>query len=91
MRFPPRFVASITREEFLRLLPAATGCEAIGEDGDVFRGPGWTIRLTPMAPLQIALVRLPRFEVEIAFDAWPQAEQDAFLDRFGAHFQRGGG
>lgn len=91
MRLPRRFDASASRAEIVRLLPAATGCAAIREAGDTYSGPHWQLRLTPLPPLVIALVRLERHCVEFEFEGMSAAEENAFMDRFTRHFQRGGG
>lgn len=91
MKLPRRFDASASRAEIVRLLPAATGCESILDEGDTVSGPHWRLRLTPLPPLTIALVRLERHRVEIEFDGLTAEQEDAFMDRFTRHFQRGGG
>jgi hypothetical protein len=56
-----------------------------------FAGRGWAIRLTPIAPLEIGMVRLERHRVEIEFDGLTTEEQGRFMRRFSLHYQRGGG
>lgn len=91
MKFPLAYDATTTREEFVRLLPLATGEETFREMGDSFLGKGWSLRLTRIPPLAIGLVRLERHRVEIAFDGLDEAAQEAFMRRFSLHYQRGGG
>lgn len=91
MIFPLVFDATITREDFLRLLPRATGGQPFQEDADRLRGEGWSLRLTRIPPLEIGLVRLERHRVEIEFDGLTATEQDRFMRRFAQHYQRGGG
>ena len=91
MRFPLAYDATTTREDFVRLLPGATGGAAFQEAGDRFRGEGWSVRLTRIPPLEIGLVRLERHRVEIEFDGLTADEQDRFMQRFTLHYQRGGG
>ena len=91
MKFPLRYDATTTREDFLRLLPKATGETGFRQDGDHFHGQGWRLRLTRIAPLEIGLVRLERHRVEIEFDGMTAAEEDGFMQRFTLHYQRGGG
>jgi hypothetical protein len=91
MRFPLAFDATTTREDFVRLLRLATGTEEFRANDDAFSGPGWRIRLTPLAPLEIGIVKLERHHVEIAFDGLTADEQDRFMRRFTLCFQRGGG
>ena len=91
MRFPLAFDATTTREDFVRLLRLATGMEEFRANDDTFGGPGWRIRLTPLAPLEIGIVKLERHHVEIGFDGLTADEQDRFMRRFTLCFQRGGG
>ena len=91
MRLPRQHDATITRQDFLRILPAATGEADIRESADIFFGRGWSLRLTAIAPLEIGSVRLERQRVEIEFDGLTEAEQERFMQRFTLHYQRGGG
>jgi molybdopterin synthase sulfur carrier subunit len=91
MRFPLVSEATITRDDFVRLLRLANGAAGFKEIDGVFRGPGWRIRLTPLAPLEIGAVRLERHRVEIEFEGLMAAERDDFMRRFTLCFQRGGG
>lgn len=91
MKLPLAYDATITRDEFFRVLPLATGDSEFREvDGEI-RGRGWAIRLTPLPMLEIGLVRLERHRVEIALDGMAADERDRFLRRFALHYQRGGG
>lgn len=91
MKFPLAYDATTTREDFVRLLPAATGPADFREIDGGFRGQGWTIRLTSIPPLEIGRVRLERHRVEIEFDGLTEEQQDRFMRRFTLHYQRGGG
>ena len=91
MKFPLAYEATTTRADFLRILPLATGEAELREIDGRFCGRGWAIRLTPIAPLEIGIVRLERHRVEIEFDGLPDAEQERFMRRFSLHYQRGGG
>lgn len=91
MRFPLVYDATTSREDFVRLLPLAIGDEDFREVDGRFLGKGWSVRLTPILPLEIGLVRLERHRVEIAFDGLDAAAQEAFMDRFTLYYQRGGG
>ncbi len=91
MKLPRRHDATITRQDFLRILPAATGEAEIREVAGVFFGRGWSLRLTAIPPLEIGRVRLERHRVEIEFDGLTEAEQERFMQRFSLHYQRGGG
>ena len=90
-------VMSLSREEFLRLLPAALGpgTRIQEEEDGVFRGEDgerhWTLRLAPLANQRLASVVLPRYRVEIHFDGFSEVEAAAFMARFHRGFQRGGG
>ena len=91
MKFPLAYDATTSRADFVRLLPVATGDSNIRETADGFRGAGWSVRLTLLAPLVIGLVKLERHRVEIRFDGMSEERQDAFMRRFTHHYQRGGG
>ena len=91
MRFPLAYDATTTRADFIRVLPQATGEGELREIDGRFCGRGWAIRLTPVAPLEIGIVRLERHRVEIEFDGLTVEEQERFMQRFSLHFQRGGG
>jgi hypothetical protein len=84
---------SLSREEFLRLLPGAVPTFDVGGDtvywSDADRR--WTIRLVPMTHRQVAGAVLPRHQVEIVLDACSEVEGEAFMARFHRAFLRGGG
>ncbi|HUW38437.1 MAG TPA: hypothetical protein VMV91_14015 [Rhodocyclaceae bacterium] len=86
---------SITRADFLRLLPAAVAHQPFSVEGerighrDVDRS--WTIRLRAMPDLRIGLVRLERHQVVLAFEGYGEEEIAAFMRRFELYFRRGGG
>ena len=86
---------SLSREDFLRLLPGAVGAADIQEEDGVFRaagpGQGWTIRLGPLPDRHLGSVILPCQAVEISLDGYSEAEAAGFLERFHRGFQRGGG
>ena len=94
---PERFVREMACSEadWLRWLPQAIGAQhwklhaqsAGVRLGDGALGLKWQV----LAPRAIALVRLPRLQVEFRFGGVaPQARQ-AFLQRFDLYMQRGGG
>jgi len=91
MKFPLAYDATTSREDFVRLLPQATGEAELREIDGHFCGLGWSIRLTRIPPLEIGRVRLERHRVEIAFDGLTPDEQDRFMQRFTLSYQRGGG
>ncbi len=86
---------SITREDFLRLLPGAVGLASIEEAGGVFtQAEGhrrWTIHLVPLVDWRAGSVVLARHRVEIRFEGYSDEEAQAFLAAFHRGFQRGGG
>jgi hypothetical protein len=86
---------SLSREEFLRLLPGAVGPVVAVDVGGAFRGSDgprrWTIRLQPLSGLRLGSVSLPRHRVEIRLDGYSEDEAGAFMARFHRGFQRGGG
>jgi hypothetical protein len=91
--FHRRLEMSISREDFLRLLPAVVGSFEV--DGERVRWSdrdrAWTITLTPLADRRLGSVVVPRYRVEVALDACPEAEGEAFMARFHRTFMRGGG
>lgn len=91
MKLPRQHDATITRQDFLRILPAATGESEIHESADGFSGRGWSLRLASIPSLEIGSVRLERQRVEIEFDGLTEEEQERFMQRFTLHYQRGGG
>jgi len=84
---------SLSREEFVRLLPAAVG--SFVEAGDTIRPPGgaggWLIRLTPLADHRVGSMAGPRHRVEIVIEARGDVDAAAFMSRFHRAFMRGGG
>lgn len=91
MKFPLQYEATITRADFMRMLPAATGETGFREVDGLFAGSGWSIRLTPIAELRIGMVHMERHRVEIEFNGLTAGEQDRFMQRFTLYYQRGGG
>jgi hypothetical protein len=93
MDFRHSLEMSLSREEFLRLLPAAV--PVFDVDGDTVRwsegGRPWRIRLVPLAPLRMAGARLPRHRVDIALPECAAGEGVAFMARFDRAFLRAGG
>lgn len=84
---------TISRDEFVRLLPAAVG--SFEADGDTFRAcgsrPAWTIRLVSLEDRRVGSVTFPRHRVEIEVAAASEGEGEAFAERFRRAFLRGGG
>jgi len=85
---------SISREEFLRLLPRAVGPYALS-DGDRIEGGDsarrWTIHLQRLEDRSLGSVILSRHQVELQFEGFSEAEVTFFLAQFQRGFQRGGG
>ncbi|TRZ57554.1 MAG: hypothetical protein D4S02_13590 [Rhodocyclaceae bacterium] len=95
MKLPRSFEMTVTRAEFLRLLPAAVGGAVFVEEADAFRHSepdrSWRIVFTPLPELRIGLVKLARHRVEFEFEGYAADEIDAFMVRFELYFRRGGG
>jgi len=95
MRLPLSFEASITRDEFLRLLPAAVGGLPYITSGDSFvhraDGRSWCIRLTPLPEKALGLIRWRPMRLDFSFEAYDPAEIASFMARFELYFRRGGG
>jgi hypothetical protein len=91
MRFPLSYDATISRADFVRLLPRATNAPAVTEVDGAFCGNGWQVRLTPLSPLVIGLFRLERHHVEVSLAGRSADDQDRFMHHFTQCYQRGGG
>ena len=93
MNFQRTMEMSLSREEFLRFLPAAVGSFVVNGD-EVRRSDGnrgWVIRLVPLADHRVGSVVVPRHRVEIVLEGYSEADADAFMNRFHRAFMRGGG
>jgi hypothetical protein len=89
---PLSFEATISRSEFMRLLPAAVEGEAFDTDADTLAGiSGWRIRLTPLSPRSFGGIAMERLRVDAEFPGWDQGDIERFMRRFALFFQRGGG
>jgi hypothetical protein len=86
---------TITRDEFLRSLPAAVDHAEFRIGGNEIRplGPDrkWRIVINALADLSIGMIRLPRHRVEIFLTDFGVEETRRFLARFELYFRRGGG
>ncbi|HEX8989911.1 MAG TPA: hypothetical protein VF816_18270 [Rhodocyclaceae bacterium] len=92
MILPRRFDATISRAEFLRLLPAAVNGEAFRDEGGTLIGAsGWRIHLKDLPARGFGGVVLERQQVDIEFPGWEEGAAERFLARFSLFFQRGGG
>ena len=84
---------TITREDFLRSLPAAVGT-AFTVDGDAIasnEAQPWRIELTALDDLRLGRLVLQRHRVRIFLTGYGATETKRFLDRFELHFRRAGG
>ena len=95
MKLPRSFEMTVTRAEFMRLLPAAVGGDVFAEEPDAFvhREPNrsWRIGFQALPELRIALVKLVRHRVEFEFEGYAANEIDVFMARFELYTRRGGG
>ncbi len=87
---------TISRADFLRLLPAALGHAPFVAEGDILHGGTddgghWQITLTSLDDLVLGPVRLPRQRVDFAFSGCSTEQVEAFMRRFERYYQRAGG
>jgi hypothetical protein len=86
---------SISREEFLRLLPAAVAPDQFSVDGEEVRhedaSHSWRIVLGAVADRALGRLQLPRLKVQIFLRGYLPPDTDSFLARFDLYFRRGGG
>lgn len=86
---------TISREDFLRLLPEAVGLTPqAGADGVFRHAEGtrcWSLELQPLELLRLGRLSLVRHRVELTFEGHTDAQVAAFMARFHRGFQRGGG
>lgn len=89
------FEMSISRTEFLRLLPRAVGGSPFHETGNAFVhvevGRSWQIALNPLPELNLGTLRLERHGVVWGFSGYSETEIAALVNRFELYFRRGGG
>jgi len=85
---------TITREELLRLLPAALG-PGLEAEGDGFlrkeAGRSLRIALAALPPLALGTINLDRLRVELTFQGYSGEAREAVLEQFRRTTQRGGG
>jgi hypothetical protein len=85
---------TITKADFLRLLPGATE-QPFQQDGKDFSqgsGPrGISLRITELPRLPLGAINLDRLRIEITFRGYTTREQNEFLARFRLQYHRGGG
>ena len=86
---------TITRDAFLRSLPAAVSHVAFAAEGGEIRSldpaHAWRIALTALPELRIGLIRLGRYRVDIFLTGYDLARTRRFLERFELYFRRAGG
>ena len=86
---------TISREDFLRVLPAAVDQAHLRVDGDEIRPVDgesrWRIALSALDDLRVGAIRLPRQRVEIFLAGDDAEERGRFLARFEPYFRRAGG
>lgn len=95
MRLTQSFDMTITRDDFLRLLPAAvdhapfvvSGESIVHEEG----GRAWRMNLVPLPELRIGAICLERHRLSLEFENHGEEEVAAFAKRFELYFRRGGG
>ena len=85
---------TLDRAAFARILPGAVGgsvrASADGFEGEV-GGGRWRIRLGGLPAIPLGPIPLERLRVGLELEGFSTTQTEAFLDRFRAHFQRGGG
>lgn len=85
-----------TVAEWLGWMPGATQGLPLVRTGDdalevTVAGGRLRLRWQVLEPRVIALIRLPRLQVDFAFDGVGPDDRHAFLRVFDRHLQRGGG
>jgi hypothetical protein len=84
-----------TEAEWLRWLPGAVGAHALqltpGAAQVEIDGGRLRIRWAELPPRRIALLHLPRLQVEFGFDAVGDEARRRFMHHFDLFLQRGGG
>ena len=86
---------TISRDAFLRSLPAAVGNVAFVAAGSQFsfreQEKGWRIDVGALPDLELGMFRLPRQRVQIFLTGYDETDARHFLDRFELYFRRAGG
>jgi len=86
---------TISRDEFLRGLPAALDHTAFRvDDGRIESldpSRQWRVDLAPLPDLRLGMIVLPRQRVRIFLTGYDDAATRRFLDRFELYFRRAGG
>ena len=86
---------TISREAFLRGLPAAVGHGLFAVAGSDISGDDegrrWRIAIVALPDLELGMIRMPRQRVQIFLTGYDEAAAQRFLDRFELYFRRAGG
>ena len=86
---------SISREEFLRVLPAAVAHDRFSVDGEEIRhqseSRSWRIVFRALTDRRLGRLQLPRLKVQIFLRSYSRADTGSFLRRFELYFRRAGG
>ncbi len=86
---------TISRGEFLRILPGATAGVPQPAGADEWCGAdvacGWSVRIEPLPDLALGALHLPRHRVRLRVDGCEPGARERFLARWELHFRRGGG
>jgi len=89
-----RFEMGCTPAEFHQRLPAVAAVEydaVLSQFSHMEDGRCWRLRLIDPRERAIGALRLPVVDVALVFRGYTQADMDSILERFFAHFRRGGG
>ena len=75
------------------MLPGAVGAFEVEPGGFKGHEAGrcWRMRVAPLPPLVLGAISLERIRVDVVFSGYGPEEKAAFLARFRAGIQRGGG
>jgi len=86
---------ALTHSDFFRILPSALGAESYDVQGQTVTLEDGERRLTidigEEGVRQIALMKIPRMTVRLAFAGYDADAREAALARFWRYFQKGGG
>jgi hypothetical protein len=86
---------SISREEFLRVLPAAVAQDRYSVEGEEIRHQSedrsWRIVFRAVPDHRLGQLRLPCLKVQIFLRGFSPADSGGFLRRFELYFRRAGG
>ena len=95
--YPEQFERELgcTERDWLRWLPSAIGTRPHqlleGQASVSFEPGALSLSWRENEPLRIALIRMPRLQVQFVFEGLSDARRHGFMQRFDLHMQRGGG